>query len=75
MHYKKTANMVGIFATSRLVTHFFCGYNVRRFARGDCTYKHNIFALFKIKRFIESNKNILLIQGFPKWAKWPPWRL
>ena len=40
MDSKKTAN-VGIFATSRLVTfsrvvtHFCCGHNVCRFARGD----------------------------------------
>ena len=36
IHYKKTANIVGIFATSRLVMHFSCGHNLRRFARGDC---------------------------------------
>ena len=41
-HYKKTANIVGIFSTSylvtlfRLVTHYCCGHNGRRFARGDC---------------------------------------
>ena len=37
MHYKKTANILGIFATSRLVTNFWCGQNVRRIERGDCT--------------------------------------
>ena len=28
MHYKKTAIIVGIFVTSRLVKHFCCGHNV-----------------------------------------------
>ena len=31
MHFKKTANI--IFATCRLVTHFYCGHNMRRFVR------------------------------------------
>ena len=39
MFYQKTANIVAIFPTSRLVTHFCCGHNVRRFARGDCIKK------------------------------------
>ena len=39
---KKTVNLVGKFATcrlvtfSRLVTHFCFGHSVRRVARGDC---------------------------------------
>ena len=36
MRYKFTANIVGIFTTFYLVTHFRCGLYVRRFARGDC---------------------------------------
>ena len=45
MHYKKTVNIAGTYATFRLVTfcclvtHFYCEPNVRRFARGDCTLK------------------------------------
>ena len=41
VHYKKTANIVGIFATSRLVTffclitYFCCRHNVRIFVRSD----------------------------------------
>ena len=37
MRYNKTANIVGIFATFRLDTHFCYEQNVRRFARGDCS--------------------------------------
>ena len=33
-----TANILGILVTSRLITHFCCEHNVRRFARGDCKY-------------------------------------
>ena len=42
-HYKITANIVGTFATSRLVTlsllvtHLCCEHNVRGFARSKCT--------------------------------------
>ena len=36
MHYKKTANIIGILAPSLLVTHFCSLRNVPRFARGDC---------------------------------------
>ena len=41
MHCKKTANILSIFATSRLVTHFCCGHNVRRFARSAVNPKKN----------------------------------
>ena len=43
MHYKKTANIVGILATSCLVTHFCCKHNVDRFDRGECTIVLNDF--------------------------------
>ena len=46
VHNKKTASIVGIFATSRLVTHFCSGHNVRRFARGDCT-SNNFYKIHK----------------------------
>ena len=36
VHYKKTATIEVIIATSRLVTHFWCGHNERRFAKGEC---------------------------------------
>ena len=42
VHYKKTATIEVIIATSRLVTfsrlvtHFWCGHNERIFAKGEC---------------------------------------
>ena len=30
---------------SRLATHFCCGHNVRRFARGDCIFTYSCFVL------------------------------
>ena len=53
MHYKKTSNLVFIFATSRLVTHFCCRQNMRSFANGECNSLVSSFFLFLIKvRFI-----------------------
>ena len=53
---KKTANIVSIFGTSRIFTishmftHFFCGHNVRKYARDYCIY--NILN----KKYIDDNK-------------------
>ena len=47
----KIGDIVGILATSpivtfsRLVTHFYSGHNVHRFARGDC--KIQLYTLFE----------------------------
>ena len=47
--FKKTANIVSIIGTSHIFTityiftHFFCGHNVRKQARGDC----NLFFMFE----------------------------
>ena len=45
MNIFDTSRLVTI---SRLVTHFFCGHDVRRFTRGDCTEKNLKNPLLKI---------------------------
>ena len=55
IHYKKTAKIVGVLSTSRLLTfshlstHFCCIYNLHRLARGQCTIKFfKFFTLYVV---------------------------
>ena len=52
IHYKKTGNIVGVFATSRLVTNFSCKHIVRRFTRGDCSKNTNEYFIIRYSKQI-----------------------